>query len=772
MIERILAAASATPWAIEEEKLDAIAAFLGRRAEGHLTEDEILARLGGPAPQPRQASTGRGVAVLPLFGVISHRMGSMASISGGTSTEAFAASFRAAMENPEVGTIVLDVDSPGGTVSGVPELAREIAAARGQKRVIAVANGLMASAAYWLASGAEEIVATLSSRVGDIGVFWMHMDRSGASERAGVKTTVIRAGRFKAERNPYEPLTEETRAALQAEVDEYYELFVADVARNRGDTPASVRSGYGEGRSLIAAKALKANLVDRVATLDEILAELGIEPSRLRAASSPKLAATSVIEGPLALELAEPVIATAASSGGEASATPTPEPAPEAKEITVETNTAAQNGAATAVVQADTLAARNQEAAEIAALCREHNMAERASEFIAAGLTRDQVAGRILAATRASAPPPTTPAVPDISPRERRPYSMARALLAMDPETRMADAGYEREVSQEIARTLGRKPRGLYVSTLMGLGAPQAAGLDSHTSNAGTEVVFTEPGSFIELLRKRAMVIRLGASVFPGLQGDVSFPKQTGAGTASWVAENPGSDVADTNLTLDSVTLSPKTLQSTTSYSRQLLAQANINIEALVRADLATIHALAVDLAAIAGTAADNQPRGILNTSGIGDVALGTNGDVPTFEDIVDLETEITKDDADIGTMAYLTTAAMRGLLKKTEMFNGTNGMPIWTGGVESGQMNGYSAYASNQVPSNLVKASSGAVCHAILFGVWPQLLIGEWGALDLIVDPYRLKKQNMIEVTSFQLVDIAVRHAEAFAAIQDAKLS
>lgn len=753
MIDRVLTFAAVQAWALQEEKLEAVRAFLERRSEGQLTEEEIRAAIGGAAPARRDPSTGNGVAVLPLFGVISHRMGSLTSISGGTSTEAFTKAFRAALDNPDVGTIVLDVDSPGGAVSGVPELAREIAQARRKKRVVAVANSLMASAAYWIGSAADEVIATPSAMVGSIGVYNLHVDRSQAQERAGIRTTIVRAGRFKAEGNPYEPLSEEARAALQDQVDDYYAAFIQDVARNRGASLEDVQTGYGEGRTLTAARARAAGLVDRIATLDEILAELGIEPSRLRGTQNR--------------------IASAASSGGEPDAsTHTPEPAPEARESTMsdDKDTAAQNGAAGTTVGQDALAAERKRAAEVSALCREHNVADKAADFIERGMSRDQVAAWILNHQRAQTPEPTTPKVPDISPKERRPYSIARAILSQDEKTRV-DAGYELEVHQELTRNLGgRKPQGIYVSTLLGTGAPQAAGLDSATTTKGAEVVYTEPGSFIELLRKRAMVARLGATMFPGLQGDVSFPKQTGAGTASWVPENPGSDVGESNLTLGTVTLTPHTLQSTTSYSRQLLAQANIDVESLVRADLAAIHALAIDLASINGSG--DAPTGILQTNGIGDVALGVNGDVPTFEDIVDLETEITADDADIGTMAYLTTAAMRGLLKKTEMFDGTNGMPIWTGGVDTGEMNGYRAAASNQVPSTLTKASSGAVCHAILFGVWSQLLIGEWGALDLVVDPYALKKQGMIEVTSFQLVDVTLRYAEAFAAIQDAKLS
>jgi HK97 family phage major capsid protein len=285
-------------------------------------------------------------------------------------------------------------------------------------------------------------------------------------------------------------------------------------------------------------------------------------------------------------------------------------------------------------------------------------------------------------------------------------------------------------------------------------------------AGSGSEIVFDEPGSFIEMLRNRMKVKELGATMLSGLRGPVAFPKQSGAGSTQWLGESAA--VTESNLSTAQVLLNPKTLRGKQSYTKQLFLEGVVDAENLIRADLAAIMALAIDLAAINGSGAANEPLGILNTSGIGSVAIDTNGGAPTYAKIVDLETEIAQDNADIASTAYLTTAVMRGKLKKVEQFATTNGQPVWTGGRE-GEMNGYAAHVSNQVPSTLVKGSSSD-CHAIIFGAWNQLLIGEWGALEIQVDQYTRADYGEVVLRTFQMVGMAVRYPEAFAAIKDAR--
>lgn len=269
---RVLAAMSEV-WAIQEAKLQAIADVVSLRMAGLAYDaEEIKARIGERTPALREV---RGsVAVLPINGVIAQKMNLVMKSSGGTSTEEFGRTFDAAVRDPGVGAIVLNVDSPGGSTYGVQELSSKIHSARGSKPIVAVANSFMASAAYWIASSADQIVVTPSGDVGSIGVLALHEDASKAAEKSGVRYTIVRAGKFKAEGNSLEPLGDEALAFFQRRVDEVYAQFTADVARNRGTTPAAVRNGYGQGRAVGAEEAVQTGLADRIGTLEDVVAEL------------------------------------------------------------------------------------------------------------------------------------------------------------------------------------------------------------------------------------------------------------------------------------------------------------------------------------------------------------------------------------------------------------------------------------------------------------------------------------------------------------------
>jgi capsid assembly protease len=273
--ERIMGAVTALPWAILPAKLAAIQAVLLLRAQGErLTEEEIQARVGAALARPAVVGGGAGLAVLPLVGTIVPRGGMFTEASGAVSVSQFAQQLRQALSDPDIGAIVIDVDSPGGQVGGVAELADELFAARGRKPIVAQVNHLAASAAYWLASAADQVVVSPSGEVGSIGVFAMHQDVSQALEREGVRVNLISAGRYKVEGNPFGPLTDEARQAMQGRVDEYYEMFVSAVARQRGAKRSDVRDGFGEGRVVGAAQAVRLGMADRVATLDETVARL------------------------------------------------------------------------------------------------------------------------------------------------------------------------------------------------------------------------------------------------------------------------------------------------------------------------------------------------------------------------------------------------------------------------------------------------------------------------------------------------------------------
>jgi signal peptide peptidase SppA len=274
----VLKAVFDTPWAITPEMLGLIAEVARFRAEGGtFSEDEIQQRIdaqsNGPRRGGRQAS---GVAVIPIYGVLSQRMNLMSAMSGGTSIEGLTSQFRDALADPDVGAIVFDIDSPGGSVEGIEELATEIRAARGQKRMVAVADSMAASAAYWLAAQADEVVVTPSGSVGSIGILAIHEDFSQAKENLGIKTTFITAGKYKAEGHEDLPLTDEAIAYVQAQADEFYSMFLTAVAKGRDVTAARAGSAdFGEGRVLLAKAAKAAGMVDRIDTLDATVARMG-----------------------------------------------------------------------------------------------------------------------------------------------------------------------------------------------------------------------------------------------------------------------------------------------------------------------------------------------------------------------------------------------------------------------------------------------------------------------------------------------------------------
>lgn len=268
----ILKLVAETPWAIRPEMLGVIVDLIAFRVEGgRFSSEEIAERIGAAR---RTAVAPKGVAVLPLHGVIVPKASMFSEISGATSIEGFRGMFRQAMAAEDVSSIVLDVDSPGGMVEGVTEMASEIRSARGKKPIVAVANLEANSAAYWLASQADELVVSQSSRVGSIGVYTAHEDRSVQGEQQGVKTTLISAGKFKAEGNPFQPLSEEGLAHMQGLVDNYYGMFTHDVAKGCGVSVNTVREGFGQGRTLSAKDAIAEGMAERMGSLESVVGSL------------------------------------------------------------------------------------------------------------------------------------------------------------------------------------------------------------------------------------------------------------------------------------------------------------------------------------------------------------------------------------------------------------------------------------------------------------------------------------------------------------------
>lgn len=383
-----------------------------------------------------------------------------------------------------------------------------------------------------------------------------------------------------------------------------------------------------------------------------------------------------------------------------------------------------------------------------------YGQGELARDFFNDGKTMDDLKRKISEVRAEQAKIPQKPAV-QLTGRELEGYSLSRGIMAIADK----DNSFELEVSQELARKLGNHSGGFLLPIspeFIRRFAPQSlnrAGLDSLTDTKGEEVVFNQAGSFIDMLRNRAKVIMLGATVLSGLQGGpLELPRQTAAATVNETTENPADDNTESELTLDSVTLTPRSLMVTTKYSRQLLRQNTYSIDQIVLNDIIAQHALKVDRDAI-----HHATRGLYAASGVTGVAFG--GAI-TNTKIVAMETAVNDLNGDIGNMAYLTTAKVRGAGKETVRFANTD-KTIWT---DDNTMNGYRAEASNQVSKVMnVSAATGGSGHGILFGVWSELFIAEWGSLEILADPFTLGGKAMVRILSFQMVDHNPRHGECF---------
>ncbi len=455
----------------------------------------------------------------------------------------------------------------------------------------------------------------------------------------------------------------------------------------------------------------------------------------------------------------------------------------------------------------------SQRVEKILQLGNQHGVNDRVERWLSEGTSTTVVVEEINSILQDRLQKPVNQAKPvTLSKRDHARFSYARVMLmqdgklereySMDPEhgggPKKLDFGLEREVLSEAQSRspipIGARKGGIFVpfvaqgdgrdlsmgERLMELRERESyggRGVDSATTTTGGPFKFTQPGDFISLLRNKSSVLRAGVTVLSGLTGPVTFPKQSGPGSASWRAENPGTDISRVDLTTTTVTLAFKTIQAAMAVSRQALfsaASGNYDLEGIIRSDLAAIMGLAIDLAGLNGLGSSNQPLGLLQDTNVGTApTLGTNGGTIAWGNVVDLETAIGDANADVGTMSYLTNTKQRGQAKKVAVLGNTaSGVPLWTGtpGVMDGVVNGYRAIASNQVPRNLTKGTATTVCSAWVFGVFEHLLMGVFGSgFEMLADPYTLKLQNMVDLTAWSFVDFANRYPVAFATLKDA---
>ena len=417
-----------------------------------------------------------------------------------------------------------------------------------------------------------------------------------------------------------------------------------------------------------------------------------------------------------------------------ASAAPSHDPIP-----SMETNTTDL-----AVVRAEAIEAERTRIAEISALCDKHNMGELGRQLVESGRSIDEARAAVLDKMNIPQEPVTMSAADiGMTAKESRSFSFLRAINYLsNPTDRSAReaAGFEIEASEAAAAKLGRQSRGITV--------PQEVlrrDLNVGAATAGGNLVETmlDAGSFIDLLRNASALDQAGATVLTGLTGNVAIPRQSGAATAYWVAES-GSPT-ESQQTVDQVSLVPRTVAAYTDFSRRLMIQSSIDVENMVRNDLARVIALKIDYAGLYGTGASNEPLGLKFTTGIGTEDFAA--DAPTFAEVVALESDVATANALLGSPVYLMNAAMRGNLKTTKKDAGS-GIFI----MENGEVNGYRGVLSNQVASN-----------DLWFGNFADLIIGYFSGLDLMVDPYTHSTSGTVRVVAMQDCDIAIRHPESF---------
>lgn len=280
------------PWAILPEKLLEIQAFYTARVRGEKIDIEsIEARLGKPLANDQQGGyiNQGGVAVIPIFGVIGKKFNMMSQISGGASTQLIERDIKAALSDSEVNSILLHIESPGGTVDGTQNLADVVAIANGIKPVVSFADGLMASAAYWIGSAASDIVSSsVTTQIGSIGVVTSHTDISKAEEQAGIKTTEISAGKYKRMTSQHAPLSKEGKALMQDQVDQLYTIFVDAIAANRGVDSEAVLEDMADGRVFLSSDAQARGMIDHIATLETTISNMqkGVWPMSTKKAEA------------------------------------------------------------------------------------------------------------------------------------------------------------------------------------------------------------------------------------------------------------------------------------------------------------------------------------------------------------------------------------------------------------------------------------------------------------------------------------------------------
>lgn len=350
--------------------------------------------------------------------------------------------------------------------------------------------------------------------------------------------------------------------------------------------------------------------------------------------------------------------------------------------------------------------------------------------------------------------------LPDLSGKHT--YSVLRAMRCM---LGIEKGGLELEVSQEIARRSGKNPEGVFIPWNLATGTERRDLNTSAGSGAIANILGTD---LIQILRNKMVLNSMGARVLTDMTGGTfSLPKQTATTTAYYVAEGTAPNTS--NLTLAQVTWTPRTLGAVTNITRKFVLQTSVDAEAMARNDLAQMIAVELDRVALNGSGSGQQPLGILQDPNVPTVALGTNGGLPTWANVVNLEKQVAVSNAEFGKLGYITSNGGRAIMKQTPKVGSTFPVFLWENDNDGeGMVNGRRAVATEQVPSNLTKGSASGICTAIAYGNWDSATYAFWSGLDIMLDPYSGSSSGSLKIVALQDFDVQYRYESSFAKTVD----
>ncbi len=397
-------------------------------------------------------------------------------------------------------------------------------------------------------------------------------------------------------------------------------------------------------------------------------------------------------------------------------------------------------------VKAEATRAAAKDTAEMYRLAAKHNKRDLADKAVSEGRSLAEFRGELLDVIGNA--PLDTPNEIGLAPKEARQFSLLRAIRAhANPTDRSAQkaAAFELEAAAAASDAMGVEAQGIMIPADV-LRSWKVRDMNT-TDDAGIIADDFRGGDFIDVLRNASSVMQAGATMLTGLSGNVKIPKKTAASSAGWISSEGGAS-GESEPTVGQVTMTPKVLGAHTDITRLMMQQSSLDVEALVRNDLTASIALAIDLGALAGSGSSGQPTGVQNTSGI-NTPTNFAAANPTFAEVVAMETAVAEDNALQGNLAYILPASMYGALKTTAKDAGSGQFVV----APDGSMNGYNAIVSNQVTAG-----------DLYFGNFADLLIGMYGGLDIVVDPYTASSSGTVRIVALQTVDVAVRHAVSFA--------